>query len=111
MIERLTLTKAPVQGSRRAPSPLHVERIRVEKQPPDVSAQPPAASFRWESMETLIWFDVGPDYGVLEVDEAITAPGPALELHLLIDRETGMTVAWWSSDGGAWLRGVMVADA
>ena len=49
-------------------------------------------------METSTWFDLAPDYGVLEVDEAVTAPGPALELHLVTDGATGTSVAWWSTD-------------
>ena len=59
----------------------------------------------------MTWFALAPDYGVLEIDESVTFPGPALERHLLSDCETGTTVAWCSSEDGAWLRGVMVADA
>jgi hypothetical protein len=62
-------------------------------------------------METLAWFDLAPDYGVLELHEAVTAQGPALELHILTDSETGMTLAWWSTGDGRWLRAVRVAEA
>jgi hypothetical protein len=44
-------------------------------------------------------FDLGPDYGVLELDEAVTAPGPALELHVVVSERVGL-VARWSTDLG-----------
>ena len=48
-------------------------------------------------MEPPTWFDLAPDYVVLELDEAVTAPGPALELHVVVSKRAGL-VAWWSTD-------------
>jgi hypothetical protein len=50
-------------------------------------------------MEKSIWFDLAPDYGVLELDERVTAPGPALELHVVSSKRVGL-VAWWSTEQG-----------
>ena len=50
-------------------------------------------------METPTWFDLGPDYGVLELNEEVTLPGPALELHLMMSERGGL-VAWWSTERG-----------
>jgi hypothetical protein len=47
-------------------------------------------------METPTWFDVAADYGFLELAQELTAPCPALELHLVIDSETDGTIAWWA---------------
>jgi hypothetical protein len=55
----------------------------------------------------LVWHELDPDDGVLELDETLTAPGPPLELHVVQASETGATAAWWADDQGAWLR---VAD-
>lgn len=52
----------------------------------------------------LVWHDLDPDHGVLELDESLTAPGPPLELHVVRDSETGSTAAWWVDDEGSWLR-------
>ena len=52
-------------------------------------------------METATWFDLALDYGVLELHEELTAPGPVLELHLVIDSETDATIAWWANGGQA----------
>jgi hypothetical protein len=48
--------------------------------------------------------DLAPDHVVLELREDLTAPGPALELHVVQDSETGQTIAWWEDECGAWLR-------
>jgi len=61
-------------------------------------------------METPTWFEVGPSYGVLELDEAVTAPGPALELHVLMSERIGL-VAWWSTERGETLGFVEVGRA
>lgn len=37
---------------------------------------------------------------VAEIHEAITAPGPALELHLVQESETGASIAWWEDEWG-----------
>jgi hypothetical protein len=49
------------------------------------------------------WFD-WPDGGVLEFHEALTAPGPALELRLFTF--TNCTFGLWVSEDGAVLRAV-----
>jgi hypothetical protein len=59
----------------------------------------------------LVWHDLDPHHGVLELDEAWTAPGPPLELHIVQDSETGGLAAWWADDRGRWLRIVDIADA
>ena len=51
----------------------------------------------------LLVHDLAADYVVLELHEALTAPGPALELHVVQDSETGASIAWWEADDGAWL--------
>ena len=50
-----------------------------------------------------VWHELDPDHGVLELHEALTAPGPPLELHVVQDSETGGTAAWWEDDQGTWL--------
>jgi hypothetical protein len=50
------------------------------------------------------WFDLSWRHGVLELPEALTAPGPALELHMETDLGTGETIAWWTTDAGEILR-------
>jgi hypothetical protein len=50
------------------------------------------------------WFDLSWRHGVLELPEALTAPGPALELHLETDIGSGETLAWWTTDAGDILR-------
>ena len=60
-------------------------------------------------METLAWFDLAPDYGVLELHEAVTSPGPALELHLAWG--SGVTVAWWADADGEYLGPAPVGKA
>jgi hypothetical protein len=57
------------------------------------------------------WFSFGEDGGVLELDEALTAPGRALELHVVIDSELGRTIAWWENEEGAFLGAPLVGDA
>jgi len=61
-------------------------------------------------MATSVWLDLAPDYGVLELDEAVTAPGPALELHVVRSQRAGV-VAWWTTDAGRTLGFVEVGDA
>jgi hypothetical protein len=51
----------------------------------------------------LVWHDLAPDHGVLELHEALTAPGLPPELHVVTDCETGSTAAWWEDDEGTWL--------
>jgi hypothetical protein len=51
----------------------------------------------------LLVHDLAEDHVVLELHEALTAPGPALELHVVQDSETGATAAWWEDDRGALL--------
>ena len=58
-------------------------------------------------MGSPAWFDLAPDHEVLELDERLTAPGPALELHIVVDVEAGETFAWWMTDRG---RMIGVAD-
>ena len=50
-----------------------------------------------------VWYDLDADHGVLKLDEAFTAPGPPLELYVMVDADTDQTIAWWISDEGAWL--------
>jgi len=61
-------------------------------------------------METSAWFDLAPDYGVLELHEAVTAPGPALELHV-VRSEPSHLVAWWTTERGETLRFVDAGQA
>jgi hypothetical protein len=49
------------------------------------------------------WSDVALDYGVLEIDEALTAHGPQLELHVLWTESEGL-IAWWRVPAGVLLR-------
>ena len=51
----------------------------------------------------LVWHTIAPDHGVLELHEALTDPGPPLELHVVRDSETGSAAAWWEDDAGTWL--------
>lgn len=43
------------------------------------------------------------DHLVVELNERLTEPGPALELHLVRDSETGASTAWWEDDAGSCL--------
>jgi hypothetical protein len=52
---------------------------------------------------SLVWHDLQPNHGVLELHERLTDPGPPLELHVVLDAETGRTAAWWEDDAGTWL--------
>jgi hypothetical protein len=52
--------------------------------------------------------DLAADHVVVELHERVTAPGPALELHVVIDSETGETSAWWEDEDGRWLGTAMV---
>jgi hypothetical protein len=61
-------------------------------------------------METSTWFDLEPDYGVLELHEDVTAPGPALELHVALFERAGV-VAWWTTEHGETLGFVEVGAA
>lgn len=47
--------------------------------------------------------DLADDHVVVELHERLTAPGPALELHVVQDSESGETVAWWEDEWGALL--------
>ena len=51
----------------------------------------------------LVWHDLDPNHGVLELHETLTAPGPLLELHVVTDSETCVTAAWWEDHEGTWL--------
>jgi hypothetical protein len=50
-------------------------------------------------MEAPVWFDLARDYAVLEPHEYATAPGRALELHVVRSQRLGL-VAWWMTDRG-----------
>ena len=43
---------------------------------------------------------VAEDHVVVELHERVAAPCPALELHVVIDCETGAASAWWEDDHG-----------
>jgi hypothetical protein len=47
-------------------------------------------------MEIPAWFDLGPGCGVLELDETVTSPGPALELHVVVSEQGARRL--WSKD-------------
>lgn len=56
------------------------------------------------------WHDLGLDAGVLELHEAMTAPGPALELH--VERNPwGELRACWLDDRGRRLGWAAVGEA
>ncbi len=59
----------------------------------------------------LLVHDLAADHVVVEFHEALTAPGPALELHVVQDSGTGATVAWWEDDRGALLGVAAVGSA
>lgn len=50
-----------------------------------------------------------PDHFVLELPERATAPGPALELHVILDPDG--SVAWRLTDRGGWLGCALVGQA
>ena len=51
------------------------------------------------------------DHVVVELNERLTEPGPALELHLVQDSETGTTIAWWEDETGSWFGPASVGAA
>jgi len=55
------------------------------------------------------WFDLEQDHGVLELDQALTTPGPALEMDVHLT-EDGV-IAFWLTDAGTMLRPVEVGEA
>jgi hypothetical protein len=55
--------------------------------------------------------DLGDDHVVLELHEGLTAPGPALELHIVVDSETGVSSAWWEDHRGQRLGAAIVGRA
>jgi hypothetical protein len=50
-----------------------------------------------------VWHDLDPNHGVLQFHETLSVPGPPLELHVVHDKETGGSAAWWEDDAGNWL--------
>lgn len=48
----------------------------------------------------LVCHVLSPDHVVIELHERVTAPGPALELHLVHNSGTGEVVAWWGDEHG-----------
>jgi hypothetical protein len=58
----------------------------------------------------FLWRELRPDYGVLEVDEALRPPHTALELHVLLGPPSS-TVAWWATDDGQLMRLAEVGEA
>jgi len=58
---------------------------------------------------TATWYDLTDNLGVLELYEDLTAPGPALELHLL--RTPTKTHACWVSEDGRMQWWVRVGEA
>lgn len=59
--------------------------------------------------QALVVHDLDEDHVVLEIHEDLTAPGPALELHVVIDR--GETLAWWAVESGRRLGEVLIGQA
>jgi hypothetical protein len=55
------------------------------------------------------WYDLTETFGVLELHEELTAPGPALELHVI--RSPSRTCACWVSDDGRMVWWVPVGQA
>ncbi len=49
----------------------------------------------------LVVHDLSEGHVVVELHEALTSPGPTLELHVVQDAETGRIVAWWEDEAGA----------
>lgn len=62
-------------------------------------------------MRDATWFDLSPGHGVLELHERVTAPGPALELHVIEVRDGSHVRACWLSDDGRLLRWVQPGRA
>lgn len=55
------------------------------------------------------WYDITDTLGVLELHGGLTAPGPALELHVF--RNSEKTRACWVTDNGRLQVWVRVAEA
>lgn len=51
----------------------------------------------------LVCHHLSENHVVLELDEHVTAPARAIELHVVRDSETGDAIAWWEDDNGIWL--------
>lgn len=51
------------------------------------------------SMSTVEWHDYGSEAGVLELHEAMTKPGPALELQLFRGEGGRLVALWVTADG------------
>lgn len=45
-------------------------------------------------MNPFVWHRFDPNHYVLEFDEALTAPAPPLELHVVHDCDTAASAAW-----------------
>jgi len=59
-------------------------------------------------MRDIVWFDLGEGEGVLELPEQHAPGGPVLELHVVQASDTGSTIAWWETEGGAFLAAAAV---
>lgn len=64
----------------------------------------------------FVWHDLEhpePDiqHGVLELNERLTQPAQALELHVVMTKPSGTMVAWWATDNGLMLGFVEVGEA
>jgi phosphoribosylformylglycinamidine (FGAM) synthase-like enzyme len=55
--------------------------------------------------------DVAHGHILVELSERFIAPGPALELHVVVDEETRATRAWWEDEDGRWIGATTVGMA
>jgi hypothetical protein len=51
---------------------------------------------------TAIWYEIADDHSVLELRAAVTS-GHSLALHVVIDTDADMTIAWWETQNGMWV--------
>lgn len=51
----------------------------------------------------FMWHTLHAEHGVLELRERVTPSAIALELHVVVDPETGRSLAWWQTERGEWL--------
>ena len=56
-------------------------------------------------------YELSADHLVLELHERITAPAPALELHVVREALPTRVVAWWVADNGKMVALAPVAAA
>lgn len=61
-----------------------------------------------EEPQSPIWYEIAEDHSVLQLSAEATS-GHSLALHIVIDTDADMTIAWWETENGMWITPVGTA--